>query len=82
MNPHAQRIRERAIAERLRRIRAQLAAERRASSTLPAAAFDRSLSIAERRAALERAGFGQRHVHPGRPAHSHVGGADRYHTHS
>ena len=79
MNPHAQRIREGAIAERLREVRARLAIERREphAAGLPDAAFDRSLSIEQRRAALTAAGFGrQRHCHPGRPWHSHPGGAD------
>ena len=79
MNPHAQRIREEAIAERLRRVQAELAAERAPALTasgLPAAALDKRLTIAQRRAALTAAGFGgSRHIHPGQPVHSHPGGA-------
>jgi hypothetical protein len=83
MNPHVQRIREEAIAERLRRIRARLAIERREphAAGLPDAAFDRRLSIEARRAALTAAGFGrQRHCHPGKGWHSHPGG-DGIHEH-
>ena len=83
MNPHVQRIREEAIAERLRRVQAQLAAERApalAASGLPAAAFDRRLTIEQRRAALTAAGFGCRHCHPGKGWHSHPGG-DGIHNH-
>ena len=68
---------------RLRRaIAARHAAEARArppTSGLPAGAFDRTLSIADRRKALAAAA-GVRHTHPGQGTHTHGGPA--HHTHA
>lgn len=62
--------------DRLRRMQA----ERRRAVVAPpmVRALDRTLSIAERRAALEEASPG-RHIHPGGGWHSHPG--PRYHEH-